>query len=71
MACPGLAACRIRNARCGHAARVDAWQDIWTAWLLRREAENPGMYPTEVEQWKEANPPVTFRDYLVGMRRID
>ena len=67
--CPGLSTCRISRPACGHAARVADWQEIWQAWLRRCEDENPGMYPTEVRQWKEANPPVTFRDYLVGMRR--
>lgn len=67
--CPGIAACRMSRPACGHAARVDAWRDIWQAWELRRERENPGMYPTEVREWEAANPPVTFADYLVGMRR--
>lgn len=67
--CPGLRACRLRNAGCGHAARVDDWRELWQAWLIRCESENPGMYPTEVREWKGENPPVTFRDYLLGMRR--
>jgi hypothetical protein len=67
--CPGARACRLARPGCGHAARVDDWRDLWQAWELRREVENPGMYPAEVREWEQANPPVTFRDYLVGMRQ--
>ena len=67
--CPGLTACRIRNARCGHAARVDDWRELWQAWELQREQANPGMYGSEVSDWTREHPPVTFRDFLVGMRR--
>ena len=27
-----------------------------------------GMYPAEVAEYKENNPPLTFKDYLVGTR---
>lgn len=67
--CPGLQACQKLRPTCGHAARVDTWRDLWQAWELRREAENPGMYPTEVREWEEVNPPVTFREFLIGTRR--
>ncbi|HEX6685530.1 MAG TPA: hypothetical protein VF062_22335 [Candidatus Limnocylindrales bacterium] len=67
--CPGVAACQRIRPACGHAARVNGWQELWQAWQVRREAENPGMYPTEVREWEQANPPVTFKDYLVGLRQ--
>ena len=67
--CPGLNTCQVRRSACGHAARVNAWRDIWQAWELQLERENPGMYPTEVAEWREANPPVTFHEYLIATRR--
>jgi len=42
---------------------------MWTAHTLREEAENPGMYDTELAQWRDANPGVTFREYLIRTRR--
>lgn len=48
---------------------MDDWREIWQAWESRRERENPGMYARELRDWDDANPPVTFRDYLLGLRR--
>ena len=64
-----MTVCRTSRPSCGHAARVDDWREIWQAWESRREQENPGMYARELRDWDDANPPVTFRDYLRGMRR--
>lgn len=66
--CPGLAACWQRRQHCGHAARVADYRDARLAWELRREAEVPGMYPTEVREWEGVNPGLTFRDYLIMTR---
>jgi len=67
--CPGMRACLARNLGCGHAARVADWRDIWTAHTLREEVENPGMYDTELAEWRDTNPGVTFREYLIRTRR--
>lgn len=66
--CPRLAACLASRPGCGHAARVETYRDWRTEWELRREASNPGMYPTEVAEWEVMNPAPTFRDYLLQTR---
>jgi hypothetical protein len=63
-----MRACRVSRPSCGHAARVNDWRELWQAWELRREQENPGMYPTEVAEWEDANPPLTFREFLIQTR---
>jgi hypothetical protein len=47
---------------------VADYRDARLAWELRREAEVPGMYPTEVREWEGENPGLTFRDYLIMTR---
>lgn len=66
--CPGLAACVARNPRCGHADRVFTYRDARTAWELRQESDNPGMYASELRDWGVSNPGLTFRDYLTMTR---
>lgn len=69
--CPGLTACLRRNIRCGHGQIVSDYRHNRTAWEQRLEAENLGMFPTEVAEWIEANPAAesgaTFRAHLEGM----
>lgn len=71
--CPGLSACLRRNIRCGHAALVLDYRHNRQAWEQRLEAENPGLYDTEVAEWIEANPPeafgATFKAHLQGTAR--
>lgn len=66
--CPGIDACLARRQACGHAARVDTYRDARTAWELRLEADNPGMYAAEVAEWEVMNPGLTFRDFLIQTR---
>lgn len=63
-----MAQCLARRPGCGHAARVETYRDWRLAWKLRREAENPGMYPAEVAEWEEMNPAPTFGRFLLDTR---
>lgn len=67
--CPGLTACRLRRATCGHADRVETYRDARQAWEQLLEASNPGMYETEVSEWIRDHPGLTFREYLRQTRR--
>lgn len=70
MACtPGMTACLRRNVTCGHAARIADYREFRQWWELRREADNPGMYPTEVAEWTDANPAPTLREFLIQTAR--
>lgn len=64
----GLRACARRNPSCQHLQSVRTYLDMLQHWHLRREAENPGMYAAELQDWDRENPCPTFKDYLLAVR---
>lgn len=65
----GLRECAGRRPQCGHLQLVDTYRDQRACWELQREADNPGMYETEVREWEQANPGPTFREFLLAFAR--